>query len=809
MTGDRYVTVAVALPIKGLFTYGLPESLVGVVQAGHVVAVPFGRKTVTAYVVGTTDELDFDPKKVKLIDRLFDSTPAFDSTQLKFFKWIAGYYLSPLGEVIATALPSSFRGRSKSMHFPSEGGVDALASGALTGEAAEVFREIVSRPGLTRKALTRRLRDLVESDLVIKGLDSIIRKGHVYVEQGAVVGPKAMVRVIRLVVDEPKIESLLPRRGKRQAALIASLLGNPEGVDLSLLVSEHGPYARTSVRKLIELGVAEESERELRDAVTTGELPAEATPPKLTPPQSAAVKDILGPHRPWLLHGITGSGKTEVYLHAAAEVLKVGQDVLVLVPEIGLTPLLTGRFRARFGDDVAVLHSGLTSAQRLREWRRIRAGEAKVTIGARSALFAPFQDLGLIVVDEEHDDSYKQDDGVRYSARDMAIVRGTLAKCPVVLGSATPSIESYQNAIVGRYGLIQLLTRPTPKPVPDVELIDMTKLDKVDGRSPLMSPQVSQALTECFANGGKAIVLYNRRGFATFVQCGDCGGAYKCPSCNVSLVLHQQMRTLSCHYCGFHRKFQDKCPHCSGSLEIRGQGTERVEATLKAAFPEIPIARMDADSTSSRGSHHRILAAFQRGESRLLVGTQIVAKGHDFPGVTLAVVLGADHTLMMPDFRAAERSFSLLTQLAGRAGRGSSAGRVLVQTHHPEHFALQSLGDYSKFFKEESKTREVLGYPPFSRLSLVRFEGVNRGDVLFSAREVAERLRGSCDGRSVQVLGPAPAALPRLLGRWRYQLILRGMDAAFFRKWMSQSDLSPKNRKGVRVVVDVDPRHLM
>ena len=809
MTEGRYVTVAVALPVKGLFTYGLPEVLVGVVQSGHVVAVPFGRKTVTAYVIGTTDTLDFDPKKVKLIDRLFDSKPAFDSIQLKFFEWISAYYLSPLGEVIATALPSSFRGRSKSMHFPSDAGVDALASGDLIAEAAEVFREIVSRPGVTRKALTRRLRDLVESDLVLKGLDSLIRKSYVYVEQGAVVGPKAMVRVIRLAVGPSQIEKLLPRRGKRQDALIASLTGKPEGVDLSLLVSEHGPYARTSVRKLLEVGVADESERELRDAVTTGELPADATPPNLTPAQSGAVEDVLGPPRPWLLHGVTGSGKTEVYLHAAAQVLREGKDVLVLVPEIGLTPLLTGRFRARFGDDVAVLHSGLTSAQRLREWRRIRAGEARVTIGARSALFAPFQKLGLIVVDEEHDDSYKQDDGVRYSARDMAVVRGALAKCPVVLGSATPSVESYQNAAVGRYGLIQLLTRPTPKPVPEVELIDMTKLEKVDGRPPLMSPQVQQALTDCFAAGDKAIVLYNRRGFATFVQCVDCGGAYKCPSCNVSLVLHQQMRTLSCHYCGFHRKYKETCPQCSGSLEIRGQGTERVESSLKEVFPDIPISRMDADSTSSRGSHHQILAAFQRGDSRLLVGTQIVAKGHDFPDVTLAVVLGADHTLMMPDFRAAERSFSLLTQLAGRAGRGSSAGRVLVQTHHPEHFALQCLGDYSRFFEEESRTREVLGYPPFSRLALVRFEGVSRGDVLFSAREVAERLRGTCDGRSVQVLGPAPAALPRLLGRWRYQIILRGMDASLFRKWMSKSDLAPKSKKSVRVVVDVDPRHLM
>jgi primosomal protein N' (replication factor Y) len=510
---------------------------------------------------------------------------------------------------------------------------------------------------------------------------------------------------------------------------------------------------------------------------------------------------------------VTGAGKTEVYLRAAAEVLKRDKQVLVLVPEIGLTPLLTGRFRARFGDAVAVLHSGLSGAQRLREWRRIRAGEARVAVGARSALFAPFADLGLLVVDEEHDGSYKQDDGVRYSARDLAVVKGLKAGCPVVLGSATPSMETYQNALDDRYGLIELLDRPTPRPVPAIEVVDLNGVDRVSGKVPLLSDEVSGALRQCFDNGGKAIVLYNRRGYATTVQCQDCGGSYACPSCGVGLVLHMRQRTLTCHYCGFHRPYERACPSChSTNLEILGRGTERVQEALEEAFPDIPIGRMDADTTSYRGAHHKLLEEFRQGQTRLLVGTQIVAKGHDFPDVHVAVVIGADHILMMPDFRAAERTFALLVQLAGRAGRGDVAGRVLVQTHHPDHYVFKLLGDFRAFHAEESRQRRLLHYPPFTRLALLRIESSDRDGAMNAALDLARRLRESMEGmtpKPAQVLGPVPAALPRLVGRWRFQILVRGPKTVAFQRWLHKVDLSVSRRKGVRMIIDVDPRHLM
>lgn len=794
--------------MRQAFTYTVPTHLVGQLRLGHAVLVPFGKRVVSAYVLHLTQDIDFDPKKAKPIKRLLDSEPVFNARQLHFFRWMADYYLAALGEVIATALPSAFKATSKSLHFATDEGVNALAVNQVEGADAEVLRECISRPGLTRRGLVKRLKDLLDNDQADIALDRLLRNAWVHREQSQLSGPGALTRVVRLVDNDAPQDTKPDKLGKRQQAVLAFIEAKTGDVDVSEIIADQGPYARTALRKLKEKGIIEEDKREIRDAVSVGEMPASAVAPDLTKAQKIAVSSILGPPQTWLLHGVTGSGKTEVYLNAAAEVLSAGRDVLVLVPEIGLTPLLTGRFRARFGNKVAVLHSGLTGTQRLQEWRRIRAGEARVTVGARSALFAPFPNLGLIVVDEEHDDSYKQDEGVRYNARDMAVVAGQLQKCPVVLGSATPSVESYKNSQSGRYGLLELLTRPTPRPVPKIEMVDMNEVAKIDGQKPLLSPPVKTALTQCFDQGGKAIVLYNRRGFATFVQCDDCGAAYRCPSCGVALVLHQHQRTLTCHYCGFHRPHERNCGKCGGQIVEMGKGTERVEQVLAEAFPHIPIARMDADTTAARGAHHRILEGFRTGETRMLVGTQIVAKGHDFPDVLLSVVVGADHVLMMPDFRAAERCFSLLTQLAGRAGRGELPGRVLVQTHHPQHFALQKLGDYKAFYAQEAHEREVLSHPPFGRLCLIRLEGADRYKVHDAAHELAKTLRQQVDSKRIQVLGPAPAALPRLLGRWRVQLVLRGMDAKAFRNWLGGLSLkSPGN--SIRMVVDVDPRYLM
>ncbi|MDP6933602.1 MAG: primosomal protein N', partial [Myxococcota bacterium] len=368
-------------------------------------------------------------------------------------------------------------------------------------------------------------------------------------------------------------------------------------------------------------------------------------------------------------------GKTEVYLRTAETVLAREKQVVVLVPEIALTPQLTGRFRSRFGDRIAVLHSGLTPPQRLREWRRIRAEEAGIVVGARSALFAPFRRLGLIIVDEEHDASYKQDDGVRYNARDLAVVRGHLEGCPVVLGSATPSLESWQNAQLDRYTRLKLPSRATPRPVPEIRVLDRRQPTRsreqasgaADAGDPgIFAPEVASALEAVIQSQGKAIVLYNRRGFAPVVQCSGCGGHYTCPTCGVGMVYHQRRARVNCHYCGFYRHFRDLCPECGGTIELLGHGTERVEMALTSLLEGVNIARMDADTTASRGSHQRILDGFRKGDTQVLVGTQMVAKGHDFPNVHLAIVLGVDHLLGMPDFRCAERTFSLVTQLAGR-----------------------------------------------------------------------------------------------------------------------------------------------
>ena len=801
---DRFVRIAVALPLPEPFTYGLPEALVGEVRLGHVVLVPFGPRKVTGYVLATLAEPDCDPSRVRPILRLLDPEPAFDPTQLRFLEWMADYYLASLGETIATALPAGMAAKSRLIWEATTEGVEALATDALDPEQAEVLREIVARPGLTRRGLARRLRDLLEPDRTTKALDALRRKGWVDKESVEVGGAGGLVREVRLAGH------LHGRAGKRQLAVVQALAQAGGYLDLSELVASQGPYARTAVKRLAEQGVVEVGTREVRDPVVAGVLPDEREPPELLPAQQVAVTEILGPARPWLLYGVTGSGKTEVYLRCAAEVLERGQQVLVLVPEIGLTPLLTGRFRARFGDRVAVLHSGLTGAQRLQEWRRIRAREAQVAVGARSALFAPFEDLGLVVVDEEHDYSYKQDDGVRYNARDMAVVRGSLARCPVVLGSATPSMESWRNAFSERYGLLELLERATPRPVPQIEVVHLRQQPREDDKLPLLAAPVADALREVLLEGtGKAIVLYNRRGYATYVMCPDCGGSYACPSCGISLVLHRHHHTLTCHTCGFHRDEPRSCPAChSERLEVLGTGTERVEEALRELLPGIGIARMDADTTQARGSHFELLERFRSGEFRVLVGTQMVAKGHDFPDVHLAVVVSADHALRMPDFRAAERTFALLTQVAGRAGRGEVPGRVLVQTLHEEHPVLELLGDPKTFYEEEAHQRRLLGYPPFTRLALLRVEAADRREAWRAAQELATRLRDTAAGGVIQVRGPAAAARPRQVGRWRYQVVLRGWDGKRFREWLREQDLTPPKR-GVRLVVDVDPRNLM
>lgn len=770
------VDVAVPLPVFGSFTYIAEREI----PPGTAVVVPFGTREVSGWVVGVGQERE----ELKPIVRELEDPLAFDAQQLALYRWIADYYLAPLGEVIATATPAGVRSKTKRIYRPEPEGIERLAVDAPEGDRGLVLREVIARPGITKGALDRRLAE--EAEDVTSALRALVAAG--------------LVRGEDVEVDAVRDEELwVVATGRVLPATVRSAKAKEA---LALLPC---PARALSASAVTTLERHEVAAREWRRKVRSVEPGAATRPPALNAAQAAAVEAVRGPGT-WLLHGVTGAGKTEVYLALAARCIEEGRQALILVPEIALTPQLEDRFAGRFPGRVEVLHSGLTGAERQRAWTRIRGGEADVVVGARSAVFAPLPRVGLVVVDEENDDSYKQDDGVRYHGRDVAVVRGKMAGCPVLLGSATPSLESWENARAGRYGLLSLLERATPRPVPTLEVVDLRGVPSEQ----LLTEPVHQAILEALAAGGKAILLHNRRGFATFVECPGCGQAYSCPSCGVSLVYHQAVQRLDCHYCGFHRPFTPTCPKCATEVMVMGRGTERIEGLLTELFPDVPIGRLDADTAAERGSHARILGDFRDGRTRLLVGTQIVAKGHDFPDVHVAAVLGADHVLGMPDFRSAERTFALVTQLTGRAGRGEVAGRVFLQTRHPDHPVFACIGNMRRFADEELHLRRVLGYPPFARLVLVRIEGVDRVVTRAAAESFARLARGQARPyHGVDVMGPAIAPLPRLVGRWRYQVVVRGRDVRVLRAYLAANHLSWRTPAGVRKLIDVDPRGLM
>ena len=513
-----------------------------------------------------------------------------------------------------------------------------------------------------------------------------------------------------------------------------------------------------------------------------------------------------------LLHGVTGSGKTEVYLRAMEQVREQGRQSLILVPEIALTPQLLDRLEGRFPGDVAVLHSGLTAAERWRHWWRIAHGAVKVVAGARSAVFAPVRDLGLIVVDEEHDTSYKQEEGVRYHGRDLAVVRGRIVGCPVVLGSATPSVESYHNARSGRYRMLELTERVEARPMPRVEIVDVKAAPEPSAVDRLFSAPLLRALQENHERGRQSLVFLNRRGFASFLQCWSCGFVFRCPRCSITLTYHLGRNGTFCHHCGFRQRKPDACPECGNlSLSEVGFGTERIEHELRRLLPKARIGRMDRDTTGSRGAQERIFRSWEKGDLDVLVGTQMVAKGHDVGGVTLVGVVLADSSLNLPDFRAAEKTFQIISQVAGRAGRARQPGRVIVQTLVPGHYCFDHarLHDYPSFFATETAFRRELGYPPFQHLVHLRLDGTDEDKVARGARDLAQALRRERTRAPLEILGPAPAPIARLRNRYRWQILLKGKSRpallALARRAVA---LAPRGR-ATRIHVDVDPYNML
>jgi primosomal protein N' (replication factor Y) len=529
----------------------------------------------------------------------------------------------------------------------------------------------------------------------------------------------------------------------------------------------------------------------------------------------AAIRDALGSgsYRGHLLVGPTGSGKTEVYLRSIEETLKRGKGAAYLVPEISLTPILSRTLRARFGSDFALLHSSLTPAQRRSEWRRLRTGEARVVLGPRSALFAPLGNLGLIVVDEEQDGSFKQESDPRYNARDLALVRARREGALALLGSATPSLESYRLAETGRLTLLRLTRRIEERPLARVDLVDMRREEEETGGADPVSRSLREALRDCLARREQAIIFLNRRGWAPAVLCKRCGESLKCRRCTIALTYHRTEKRLLCHYCGYHRSLPGSCLSCrSDALILAGQGTERLAEEVAALFPEARLARLDRDVARGRTAPGRILAAFERGEHDILVGTQLVAKGHDFPNVTLVGVVSADFSLGFPDFRAAERTFQVLTQVAGRAGRGDRPGRVIVQAYRPDHYALQAAAeqDYAAFYRKETRYRRLMGYPPYAAMANIVAAGKTLATAQRRAREAAAAIR-NVGGEEVRISGPAIAPLGRLKGRYRIQIMVRAARRRLLSDVLNGAleDLERRPASPKDLIIDVDPASLL
>jgi primosomal protein N' (replication factor Y) len=801
--------VAVTLPLRGTFTYRDPRRGAGRVAIGTQVVVPFGRRTVTGFVVGHAAAASGE---LKDIEEVVAGEPAFDDAMIAFCRWVADYYYAPLGEVLRAALPQGEKAESVRAVRLTDAGRASLEGGQRSLLGPEdagghpVLRALAAAGGeLSLRALARALP---------RGPQQLARLAEQgFVEVGDEVQTRRAPPTEAFVVAVGASAERLPARAAVKRALWERIArAGAEGVATGALEDR----ARAHLPALVDAGLVRVERRPVaRVAPAPGGGASTFT---LTEPQRHAVETLTAAlpagFATFVLHGVTGSGKTEVYLRVIAEARAAGRGALVLVPEIALTPQLAARFRARFGEDVAVLHSALPPGERLAAWRRLRAGEVGIAVGARSAVFAPVQALGVVVVDEEHDPSFKQEEGVRYHGRDLAVVRAQRAGAVAILGSATPSLETAHNAARGRFQLLPLPGRATARPLPAVEIVNLKRHPL--GPDGIFSARLSEAIAAALAQQEQVILFLNRRGFSSVVRCRECGEIVRCDHCTVSMTFHRSRGRLICHYCGSTKAVPSTCPGCrSVKLDKLGMGTERVEAVVKERFPGARVARLDRDTAASfaAGGESRGLQAIIRGmnsgEIDILIGTQMVTKGHDFAGVTLVGALLPDQGIDLPDFRAAERTFQLLEQVGGRAGRGERPGRVILQTYKPDHIAVTSAEthDYDGFLREELTARRDADYPPFSRMVAVRLDSSDEDDAKEAAAAVLVAAR-SAGGAAVRVLGPAPAPIPRVRGRYRYQVWLSGHDRAAL---MAAAHAAAGVKLGgdARLVVDVDPQSVL
>lgn len=797
-------------PIPDLerLTYRVPEAMSGVDLVGARVVVPLGRRRVTAIVTGLTERA---PTGVRCKDllRILDDRPILTRGLIELAEWMAQYYAASLAEVFALAVPRGLTAASRRV-------------AKLTGAA-------VARGDLEQRILDRLTTaggecevDRLRRALAHRSLDATLKRmaarGDLAIEESLAeptIRPHRQ-KVIELAeIPDPDAAVQIFQRAHKRRQIFEYLLGYPGRRAPLDAIAELFPHPQPQIAELERLGIVRRSEVEVYRGVPV-DVDA-GRPPALTPAQREVVDRIrasLGRFEALLLHGVTSSGKTEVYLRVIEQALDSGGSALVLVPEISLTHQTVARLVGRFGPTVAVLHSELSARERWEEWRRLRRGHARIAVGARSAVLAPLDRLQIIVVDEEHDGAYKQEDGVRYHGRDVAIMRARLAGCPVVLGSATPSIESWFNAGAGRYEQLLLPERVTASPLPLIEVVDLRGKDVFATGG--LSDHLRDLLARNHAESGQALLFLNRRGYAGHLQCYECGEIEECAHCSVGMTLHRDEGRLRCHHCDESRRVPDRCSSCGkDALTGQGLGTQRLEDTLKDLLPDARIERLDRDTVRTKGGARNVLAEWRAGAIDVLIGTQMITKGHDVAGVTLVGVVHADLGLGMPDFRCAERTFQILTQVAGRAGRGERRGRVVLQTYRPDHFAVAAAArhDYEAFAREELAARRELDYPPYSRMVLLRVEGMHQARAEGLAAALGRSLRElarKTDGLIVR--GPAPSPIERIKGRHRYQIQIRSADGKLARHAAARARAAFRDRaraEDIRLLVDVDPVEML
>ncbi|EAF8306306.1 primosomal protein N' [Listeria monocytogenes] len=785
-----------AMQVDRPFDYYIPENLEELIRPGMRVSVPFGNRKIQGFVIalGETEE---NPK-LKGIDGVMDLAPVLNEELMELGDWLAEDTLSFRVSAYQAMLPAALRAKYEKYFL------------RLDEENEELEQLFEGYETLDWK--------VAEARGLLKQIGKWVREGSVevvYQVKNKITSKK--VRVVNCLKSPHQLAEIIedmPKNAKAQSRVLA-FFQVFEGNEITAAeLKKQAETTDATIKKLVDLGLLSIQEKIIsRDPYENHQF-EKSESLQLLPDQQTACEKIIAAtdQETFLIHGVTGSGKTEIYLQTIEAKLKEGKEAIVLVPEISLTPQMVERFKSRFGSEVAVLHSALSSGEKYDEWRKIERKEARVVVGARSAVFAPFENLGIIIIDEEHEASYKQEDNPRYHARDVAIWRATKYQCPVVLGSATPSLESFARAKKGVYTLIELPSRVNDRAMPEVSVVDMREELRKENRTEF-STELLEKIKDRIAKKEQTVLMLNRRGYSSFVMCRDCGYVVECPNCDISLTYHQSSNQMKCHYCGHEERVPQKCPSCEGEhIRYFGTGTQKVEESLTKLIPEARVIRMDVDTTRTKGAHEKLLKSFRNHEADILLGTQMIAKGLDFPDITLVGVLNADTMLHLPDFRASERTFQLLTQVSGRAGRHERTGEVIVQSYNPEHYSIEfaKKHDFIGFYNHEMQLRKMGSYPPFYYLTMINVSDENEMKAIRTIQEMAQFLRGKL-GPDAVILGPVPSTITRIKNKYRYQCIIKYKIEPNLKKELKTliTHYQKDQQKGLTITIDVQPYVLM